>query len=172
MTALDDRPQVDLPSPEEVQETFERMRAAVLAAAEKYRADIEEAQEMIAEAQAMIADAEGELASLAARYPMFFPEGATAATESGYRPGNPSVAQKNQLIHQIAARPGSTQRQIARQLGVSRSWCGRILRVVMDDDRGLIEREKQRREYHYSLTAAGRAVADAGGFREDEEENA
>jgi predicted transcriptional regulator len=146
-----------LPSPEEVQATFEQMRAAVLAEDARLLADADDAREMLA-------TAERERESLRSRYPMFFP----TPDRVDPRPsggGTPNVEQMNKLLRTVAEHPDQTLKQLGRRLNFSTSWTGRIVSEI--NERGAyVGRDRHGRSYIYRLTEEGSTLLNRGGVRE------
>lgn len=148
-----------LPTPEEVRETFDRMRASVLAAYRRLEADEAGLREMLS-------GVEEEQKQMRERYPMFFPEGVAAGGRRSAR-GTPGIEQRNIVLRTIAEHEDDTIKQIARRTHLSPSWVSHIISEIGRTGSGvLIERERRGRTFVYRLTSAGKSVVNRGGIRE------
>jgi predicted transcriptional regulator len=145
---------VPLPTPEEVQATFTRMREAVEAAHA-------EAEQRVADARAELAAALSQAAAIREQYPMFFPDEQDASQKPV---GRASVEQKNAVMRALAEHPDQTRKQLARRISYSPSWAGEIVKQIRQDG-DFIKASRRGREIAYSLTELGETTIGHGGFR-------
>ena len=94
-------------------------------------------------------------------YPMFF-----EASSDRVKRAVVSVEGMNRLMRLIAEHPGNTRKQIAKRVGYSTSWVSTcVLHINRSHPEALISQVRISRNATYSLTAAGSALLNNGGFQ-------